>query len=66
MARTHTESAIKTLAGIMTQPGANPSARVAAAEALLDRGWGKPAQMVVGPGDDGEHIIKVAWLPTIE
>jgi hypothetical protein len=31
-----------------------PAARVAAASALLDRGWGKPAQMHVG--EDGGDI----------
>lgn len=44
LARSHTESAIVTLASIMNQPKANPSARVAAAQAILDRGWGKPKQ----------------------
>ena len=44
LARTHTKGAIKTLVGIMNQPKANPSARVTAAVALLDRGWGKPEQ----------------------
>lgn len=46
LARSHTETAIKTLVGIMRQPKANPSARVAAAQALLDRGWGKADQTV--------------------
>lgn len=44
LARAHTDSALKTLAGIMNQPDAPPAARVAAAQALLDRGWGKPHQ----------------------
>lgn len=44
LARTHTESALKTLAGIMNQPDAPPAARVSAAQALLDRGWGKAHQ----------------------
>jgi hypothetical protein len=46
LARSYTESAIKTLAGIMQQPEAPPAARVSAATALLDRGWGKPSQTV--------------------
>ena len=46
LARSHTKNAIKTLAGIMNEPKANTSARVAAAQALLDRGWGKPKQDV--------------------
>lgn len=44
LARTHTPDAIKTLAGIMMQPKASATARVAAACAILDRGWGKPMQ----------------------
>ena len=48
MARTHTEKALKTLAAIMRQTKAPPAARVAAAQALLDRGWGKPTQVVTG------------------
>jgi hypothetical protein len=46
LARNHTESAIKVLAGIMTNGEAPHSARVSAATALMDRGWGKPAQTV--------------------
>ena len=46
LARSHTDTAIKTLAGIMQQTDAPPAARVSAATALLDRGWGKPAQVM--------------------
>ena len=42
LARAHTERAIQTLAGVMDATDAPHSARVAAASALLDRGWGKP------------------------
>jgi hypothetical protein len=42
LARAHTETAIRTLVGVMRQPKAPASARIAAAVALLDRGWGKP------------------------
>jgi hypothetical protein len=46
MARQHTEKAIETLAAVMTDTKAQPAARVAAAQALLDRGWGKaPVQI---------------------
>lgn len=41
LARRHTISAIATLLEIATH-GESESARVAAANALLDRGWGKP------------------------
>jgi hypothetical protein len=44
LARMHTRKAVRTLAAIMNEPSAPFAARVAAAEALLDRGWGKPKQ----------------------
>jgi hypothetical protein len=44
LARSHTDSCIKVLVSIAQQPNAPPAARVAAATALLDRGWGKPNQ----------------------
>jgi hypothetical protein len=59
LARSHTESAIKVLAGIMNQSDANAAARVAAAQALLDRGWGKPTTTV----EAGPQLAKMlfAW-----
>src|SRR3954471_17012450 len=42
MARAHSTAAIEALAAIVQDINAPPSARVAAATALLDRGWGKP------------------------
>jgi hypothetical protein len=41
LARAHTGQALKVLAGIMNETEAPHSARVAAANSLLDRGWGK-------------------------
>lgn len=59
LARSHTESAIKVLAGIMNQDQAPAAARVAAAEALLNRGWGKPTTTV----EAGPELAKIlfAW-----
>jgi hypothetical protein len=45
-AREHTREAIDTLARIMRDEKATASARVGAAAALLDRGWGKAQQNV--------------------
>ena len=39
-------AAIETLASIMRDKNAPPAARVSAANAILDRGYGKPAQSV--------------------
>jgi hypothetical protein len=44
LARSHTPMAVRTLAEICKSPKCNPGARVSAAVALLDRGWGKPDQ----------------------
>ena len=46
IAREHTEPAIQILVAIMNDADASPSSRVAAATALLDRGWGRPAQTI--------------------
>jgi hypothetical protein len=54
LARGHTQTAINVLAGIMSQTDAPASSRVAAAEALLNRGWGKPTQP--HSGADGEEL----------
>ena len=40
LARSHTKTAIRTLAGIMTGENNPAMSRVAAAKVLLDRGWG--------------------------
>ena len=50
LARAHTGEAIKTLVSIMTNHKAAPAARVSAANALLDRGYGKPLQHITGEG----------------
>src|SRR6478609_803015 len=50
LARAHTGEAIQTLVSIMTNPKAAPAARVLAANALLDRGYGKPPQHISGEG----------------
>ena len=51
LARVHTETALKVLAGIMSAVDAQPSARVAAATAILNRGWGQPQQAVELSGE---------------
>ena len=44
LARKHTALALRVLKEVASSPKAQQSARVAAAVALLDRGWGKPKQ----------------------
>jgi Family of unknown function (DUF5681) len=60
LARAHTGKAIETLVSIMDNPKAAPAARVSAANALLDRGYGKPPQHVTGE----VAASYVARLPT--
>jgi hypothetical protein len=45
LARVHTETALHVLAKVMTSD-APPAARVAAATAILNRGWGQPHQSI--------------------
>jgi hypothetical protein len=52
LARSHTRTAINVLVGIMRSKDATAAARVSAANAILDRGWGKATQPV-GNDDDG-------------
>ena len=46
LARERSPEAINTLAAIMDDKKAPPAARVAAANSLLDRGYGKPTQPI--------------------
>lgn len=66
LARRHTEDAMQALIDIATDSKSPPSSRVAAAQALLDRGWGKATQHVeakVGPldnlsADEQRHLLE--------
>lgn len=61
LARKHSKDAIKRLAHWLHSD--NPKASVSAAQALLDRGFGKPAQAIAGPDGEGpvELIGKLVW-----
>ena len=50
LARGHTDTAIRVLAGLMTSQEVPPAARIAAAQQLLDRGHGKAALTLAGSG----------------
>lgn len=56
-ARGHTEKALNTLVKIMEDEEAPPTARVAAANSVLDRGWGKPVQTIAGDPDNPVNVI---------
>ena len=64
LAREHTEAAIAVLVGALSDE--NGRTRIAAAEALLDRGYGKPSQAVAVTGEDGgavEMSLRVTGIP---
>jgi hypothetical protein len=48
LAQKQTDQAIQTLVKIMGDDTAPPASRVSAAQAILDRGWGKPSQPMEG------------------
>src|SRR5260370_21330724 len=52
LARSHTKTAVNVLVGGMRSKDARATARVSAANAILDRGWGKATQPIEN-GDDG-------------
>src|ERR1700679_1348830 len=52
LARSHTRTALNVLVGVMRSKDATPAARVSAANAILDRGWGKATQPLEN-GDAG-------------
>lgn len=59
LARAYTDEAIRRLAALMRNPGADQptSTSVHAAQILLERGWGKPHQTVSGEDDGPIEII---------
>jgi HEAT repeat protein len=61
LARAHTATAVQTLVDLLR--ARSEAVRVAAAQALLDRGWGRPLAMVSGPdGGPIEHGVHF-YLP---
>ena len=66
LARKYTDDALLTLSDIMADEEQPAAARVSAASALLDRGYGKPSQFI---GGDEENPLNVkisgalAWKP---
>lgn len=64
LARTHTETALKTLVQIMRNKRYSPQARAYAANSVLDRGYGKPAQSVDLTNSDGS--LSQAWMAAMK
>ena len=64
LARKQTDKAVKTLISIMDNIKAADAARAAAANSLLDRGWGRPAQVVSGDPENPHKLIVEIIDPT--
>jgi len=61
LAREHTEAALKTLIDLMYN-AEQDSVKKAAADSILDRGWGKPAQATAEmPQEEAKQVF--GWLP---
>jgi hypothetical protein len=63
LAKEHTALAIETIVHLC-EHGKAESTRLAAAVALLDRGWGKPAQSIIG-GDEDDPPIRVQKIERV-
>jgi hypothetical protein len=57
LARSHTRTALNLLVGVMRSKDATAAAKVSAANAILDRGWGKAAQAIENGGDSPLELI---------
>jgi len=57
LARSHTRTALRVLVGVMRSKDATAAARVSAANAILDRGWGKANQAIENSNGAGLEII---------
>ena len=57
LARSHTRTALNVLVGVMRSKDATATAKVSAANAILDRGWGKAAQAIENGGDGPLELI---------
>lgn len=58
LARSHGKRAIEKLAALIDSD--DERVAVAASEALLNRGYGKPAQAIIG-GDSDDPPVRVEW-----
>ncbi len=66
LARSHAPNALNVLQGLMNEPTTPAASRIAAAEILLNRGYGKPTQPIGGEDGKPIRVQAIAWLDTIE
>jgi hypothetical protein len=65
LSRTLSARAIRNLASIMDDKKQPAASRVSAAVALLDRGWGRPAQAISGDADNPLQVEVTQIVRTI-
>jgi hypothetical protein len=58
LARSHTRTALNVLVGVMRNKDATATARVSAANAILDRGWGKATQPLENGDNSALELIQ--------
>jgi len=66
VARSFTEKALQALIDVIESDAAPHPAKVSAANSILDRGWGKPAQSVAISGDEDNPlrtVLRVELVP---
>lgn len=61
MAREHSQDALAVLIQI-AKGGESEAARVSAANSLLDRGYGKPSQVIAGDEDGGPVVHQIELI----
>jgi hypothetical protein len=68
LCRSYTDEVVRRLAALARDPGVDQSnsVSVAAANILLERGWGKPVQPVAGDADGGDIKILIRKMLTDE
>lgn len=66
LARRYTEEAVATLATLMVDEGVSARARIAAANSLLDRAWGRPPQSIELDAGDAPSLLRVEFVKSKE
>jgi hypothetical protein len=66
LARKHAAGAVTALAAVMQDENATPAARISAAGAILQWGFGRPAAGIKArPGEAVDQIIRLTWAEAI-
>lgn len=61
LARRHAEAAVAALVAVMRDDDATPAARVSAASALLNWGYGKAGPAAPEGGESEPQVVRLVW-----